>query len=167
MSVNFEIKTKKALFLNGQQITDFDWDHFDIDNINEVIVATDEEKYFALFNLHGDLLFDIGNCINYEIMSKYIWLKIISIDLPFCGLISHEGEQLLPFVFKSIMGTSNEDVLEIKISDTIKGYYIISTRQAILPAENFKSESINEYSFFMENEWKKYKLINGKYQCIN
>lgn len=165
MSNNFEIKTKKALFLDNRKITDYDWDHFDIDNIHEVIVATNEDKCFALFNLAGDLLFDISNCVNYEIMPKFIHIKIIAGNFYFCGLISHYGEVLLPFAFKSIRGIGNDDVLEIKISDTIKGYYIVSTEQVILPAEDFKSEDINEYKFFIGNEWKKYMLTNGKYEC--
>jgi len=165
--MNFEVKTKKALFLNGKKVTEYDWDHFDIDNIHEIVVATDEEKHFALFNLAGDLLFDTGNCTNYEIMSKYVLVKIMYIDLPLYGLISHEGELLLPFGFKSITGTSDDNVLKINMVDIIEGYYIVSTRQTILKAEDFKSDSLGEYSFLIGNVWRKYTLVDGEYECID
>lgn len=167
MSKNFEVKSKKALFLNGEQVTDFEWDHFDIDNIHEIIVATNDEKNFALFNLDGDLLFQIEECINYEITSKYILVKTMYIDLPLYGLISFEGKILLPLGFMSITGTTNEDILKIKMCELIQGYYIISTGQSILNAEDFKSDIEEEYRFLIENKWKKYKLVKGNYECIN
>lgn len=167
MSRNFEVKTKKALFLNGEQITDYDWDHFDIDNTHEIVVATDEEKYFALFNLDGDLLFEIEDCLNYEIMPKYILIKIKYIDIILYALISHQGELLLPFAFTSIEGTTNEDILKIKMSDIVQGYYIISTGQTILNAEDFKVISTKEYSFLIENEWKNHIFVYDKYECVN
>lgn len=167
MSRNFEVKTKRALFLNGEQKTDFDWDHFNIDNVHEIIVATDEEKHFALFNLDGDLLFEIEDCIDYEITSNYILLKIKYLDLPVYGMLSFEGELLLPFGLTSIESTESENVVKIKMTDWVFGYYILSTRQLILNASEIKLNSAQEYSFFIENEWKKYSLLEGEFKSIN
>lgn len=167
MSKNFEIKTKKALFLNGKQITDYDWDHFNIDNIHEVIVATDEDKYFALFDLDGDILFELESHIDYEIMPTCILIKVMHIDLPLYGLVSFNGKILLPFGFTSIKKTHNDNILKIKISDLICGYYILSTNQIILNAEQIQCISKNEYNFFMEDGWNKYVLINGKYEHVD
>lgn len=167
MSRNFEVKTKKALFLNGEQITDYDWDHFDIDNIHEIVVATDDEKNFALFNLDGDLLFEIESCLDYEIMTNCILIKFMYIDLPLYALVSLEGELLLSQAFNSIEKTENKDILKLNMADIIKGYYIISTGQIILNAEDFELKPEGEYCFFVKNKWENYKLVNDKYVCID
>ena len=83
------------------------------------------------------------------------------------ALISHQGELLLPFAFTSIEGTTNEDILKIKMSDIVQGYYIISTGQTILNAEDFKVISTKEYSFLIENEWKNHIFVYDKYECVN
>lgn len=169
MSVNFDIKTKKALFLNGKQITDCVWDNIQRYENNKLIIATNENKNknISIYGINtGKLLFEWGPYFSYKITSEYIEFSIQDMGMAFYGAISFEGKILVPFAFGSVKPTKYNGVWEVTCSKGTKAYYITKTKQ-VINADDIASPNDFEWDFLVDNEWKRYSYISGIYGCIN
>lgn len=167
MTNNFEVKTKKALFINGSQITGYIWDNIHKIEKHNIIIATNENEKFSIYcGKTGKLLFDWGKYFSYKITPCYIEFVIQDMGMAFYGALSFEGKILVPFAFGSVIQTSCAGIYEVTCSKGTKAYYITKTKQ-IINADNVTCPNGADYMFLINNEWKKYSYISGIYTCIN
>ena len=168
MSNNFEVKTKKALFLNGERITEYNWDKIEWFANTEIIIATNEEREFALYSKKdGELMYEVDNYISHEIKDDYIIIKIMHIDLPLYGVISFNGKVIVPVAFTAINETEYKNVFYIEMSKLVKGYYLSNNGQIVTGATEVTKPNDVEYDFLIDGEWKRYSFIDGVYTVIN
>jgi len=168
MSNNFEVKTKKTLFLNGERLTEYIWDNIEFYDNLEIIILTNDEGQFSVYSkLGGDLLYETDNHISHEIKEDYIIIKIMYIDLPLYGIISFTGKVIVPPSFTDIKETEHENVFQIEISKLVKGYYMAKNGQLILGTTQVNKANDVEYEFLIDNRWRRYSFIDGVYMCIN
>lgn len=169
MSNNFEVKTKKALFINGERITEYNWDKIELLNQGEVIIATNHDGEFALYSKKdGKFLYETDNYISHEIKDDYIIIKIMHIDLPLYGVISLiNGKLVVPIAFTYLNLTKYKNVFEIEMSKLVKGYYLSNNGQIVTGATEVTKPNDVEYDFLIDGEWKRYSFIDGIYTSIN
>ena len=168
MSNNFEVKTKKALFLNGKQITDYVWDNIQRYENNKLIIATNENKNISIYGINtGKLLFEWGPYFSYKVTPHYIEFAIQDMGMAFYGIVSIQGKIVVPFAFASVKTTKYApDIWEVTCSKGTKAYYITKTKQ-VINADDISSPNDFEWDFLIDNKWKRYSYISGIYECIN
>lgn len=167
MSRNFEVKTKKAAFLNGKQITGYVWDKIQICENHNIIIATNENEEISMYSgKTGELLFNWPKYFSYKIIPDYIEFAVQDMGMAFYGAISFEGKILVPFAFGSVKPTKYAGIYEVTCSKGTKAYYITKTKQVINACDIAKPND-SEWDFLIDNVWKRFSYISGIYQCIN